>query len=119
MLPVRGWYALGVVHWTVIVAAWCAVASVVSASLYAVDKRRAVRNRSAQGGAASRRIPERTLHLADLLGGWPGGLLARKTLRHKTDTRSKSGFVWISRLIIAAHLAAWVAIGMLAVSRMG
>src|SRR3546814_5712656 len=35
-----------------------------------------------QGGA--RRIPESTLHLVDLLGGWPGALIAQQQFRHKT-----------------------------------
>jgi uncharacterized membrane protein YsdA (DUF1294 family) len=52
------------------------VASVAVAILLAWDKRRAVR-----GG---RRIPESTLHTLELLGGWPGSLVARRLLRHKT-----------------------------------
>lgn len=93
--------------WLWIVLAWTALASVVAAALYALDKRRAVRNRS---GAGRRRVPERTLHLWELLGGWPGGLLARRALRHKTDARAKARFVWTSRAIVALHLAAWLAV---------
>lgn len=50
--------------------------SLVAFMLYRHDER------AAQGGKA--RTRERTLHLADLLGGWPGGLLAQDRLRHKT-----------------------------------
>jgi uncharacterized membrane protein YsdA (DUF1294 family) len=46
------------------------------AVLLAWDKRQAVR-----GG---RRVPESTLHTLELLGGWPGSLLARRLMRHKT-----------------------------------
>lgn len=31
-----------------------------------------------------RRIPEKNLHLADLLGGWPGALIAQQQFHHKT-----------------------------------
>lgn len=34
------------------------------------------------------RISESTLHLLDFLGGWPGGWLAQKFLRHKSSKRS-------------------------------
>ncbi|MBX3352374.1 MAG: DUF1294 domain-containing protein [Phycisphaeraceae bacterium] len=96
-------------HWTIIVAAWYALASVVSAALYAIDKRRAVRNASGVRRARSR-IPERTLHAADLAGGWPGGLLARRALRHKTDARAKRRFVWTARAIVCLHALAWLAV---------
>lgn len=100
-------------HWTFIVIAWYALASALSASLYAIDKRRAVRNASGTRVTRSR-IPERTLHLADLAGGWPGGLLARRALRHKTDARAKRRFVWTARAVIAAHALAWAAIFVIA-----
>lgn len=35
-----------------------------------------------------RRIPERNLLIADLLGGWAGGLIAQGIFRHKTKKRS-------------------------------
>jgi uncharacterized membrane protein YsdA (DUF1294 family) len=38
--------------------------------------------RSAQAGQW--RTPEATLHLAELLGGWPGAFLAQRVLRHKS-----------------------------------
>lgn len=51
--------------------------SLTSFVAYGVDKRWA-----AIGG---RRVRERTLHLLGLLGGWPGGLVARRYFRHKTQ----------------------------------
>lgn len=30
------------------------------------------------------RTPENTLHVAELLGGWPGALVAQQLFRHKT-----------------------------------
>ena len=51
--------------------------------------------------------PERTLHLIDALGGWPGGLAAQRLLRHKT---SKPSFQWVFRATAAVHVLAWIAI---------
>jgi uncharacterized membrane protein YsdA (DUF1294 family) len=53
-----------------------AVTSCACFAAYGLDKRLA-----AVGG---RRVPERTLHLLALLGGWPGALLGRRLFRHKT-----------------------------------
>ncbi|GGY09678.1 DUF1294 domain-containing protein [Paludibacterium paludis] len=64
--------------------------------LYSFDKWRAVR-----GG---RRVPETTLHLMELAGGWPGALIAQRLLRHKC---SKSRYQWVFWLIVAVHYAAW------------
>jgi len=51
-------------------------ASTVAFLTYAIDKSAAQRNRW--------RTQESTLHLFALVGGWPGALLAQKTLRHKS-----------------------------------
>lgn len=67
----------------------------VAFGLYRRDKR------AAQGG--ERRTRERTLHLADLLGGWPGGLLAQGLLRHKTR---KTAFQLVFWATVALHCAA-------------
>ncbi len=71
--------------------------SVAAGALYALDKRRAISGRG-------RRIPERTLHAVEALGGWPGAILARRALRHKT---AKASFLVVSWLIVATHAAAW------------
>jgi uncharacterized membrane protein YsdA (DUF1294 family) len=57
------------------------VLSVATYVMYAVDK-------SAARRAGSRRIPERNLHVVSILGGWPGAIMAQRTLRHKTQKRS-------------------------------
>lgn len=76
------------------------VMSVAAAALYALDKRRASAGRG-------RRIAERTLHAIEALGGWPGAILARRALRHKT---AKASFLVVSWLIVAMHAAAWAGV---------
>jgi uncharacterized membrane protein YsdA (DUF1294 family) len=72
------------------------VASLLTAVVYAWDKYRA--------GRPGRRTPESTLHLLELLGGWPGGLLAQRILRHKNRKFSYKRTFW---LIVLLHLGAW------------
>jgi uncharacterized membrane protein YsdA (DUF1294 family) len=44
-------------------------------------------------GTRQRRVPEDTLHGLDLLGGWPGALIAQQQFRHKTAKESfQTGF---------------------------
>jgi len=73
-----------------------AVTSVVAFVVYGVDKT------AARQGA--RRIPENTLHLLALLGGWPGGLLAQKVFRHKTRKLSFQIVFWITVVLNCAAL---------------
>ncbi|VXD00483.1 conserved membrane hypothetical protein [Pseudomonas sp. 8Z] len=72
-------------------------ASLASFLQYWMDKR------SAQQGM--RRTPENSLHLVELIGGWPGALIAQQTFRHKTRKASYQGVFW---LIVAAHQAFWL-----------
>jgi uncharacterized membrane protein YsdA (DUF1294 family)/cold shock CspA family protein len=60
---------------------------------------------AAQRGA--QRIPESTLHLLDLLGGWPGALIAQQQFRHKTVKASFQFVFWCSVLGNLA-LATWL-----------
>ena len=64
--------------------------------LYAIDKMQAKRAKS--------RVAESTLHLAELLGGWPGGLLAMRFLHHKNK---KTSFLVIFGLVVFFHLLGW------------
>lgn len=54
------------------------------------------------------RTPETTLHIMELLGGWPGTLAAQRLVRHKNRKRSYIAVLW---LIIVLHGAAWAAVG--------
>ncbi|MDP3700813.1 MAG: DUF1294 domain-containing protein [Hylemonella sp.] len=73
--------------------------SVLTYAVYAADKSAALRKR--------RRVPERTLHLLALLGGWPGALLAQQQLRHKT---SKPRFLLVYWLTVVGNFAGLLAI---------
>lgn len=56
---------------------WLATTSVVTFALYGYDKQQAKKN--------AERVPERTLHLCSLAGGFLGGWLGRLIFRHKTQ----------------------------------
>lgn len=67
------------------------IISVLTAILYVMDKRAAIRN--------GYRIPEASLLIAVMLGGWPGALLARPLLRHKTRKTRFISLFWASIVI--------------------
>jgi uncharacterized membrane protein YsdA (DUF1294 family) len=64
--------------------------------LYGLDK--------ANAATHKKRVPELYFHVLELLGGWPGALIAQNDFRHKTR---QSAYLWILRGIIAIHLMAW------------
>jgi uncharacterized membrane protein YsdA (DUF1294 family)/cold shock CspA family protein len=90
-LGLQLWHGIG---WPVL---GYGLVSLLSCYLYWSDKR------SAQRGAW--RIPEKTLHTVDLLGGWPGGLLAQQLLRHKTRKTSFQVAFWLSVIL---HQLFWI-----------
>ena len=73
------------------------VASLVAFGLYWYDKQQA---RTGQW-----RTPENVLHGVELLGGWPGALVAQQLFRHKTRKVSYQVFFW---LIVALHQVVWI-----------
>lgn len=75
---------------------WCALASLMTAAAFAIDKK------AARDG--DRRVSEATLLKLALFGGTPGAYWARARFRHKTR---KQPFV------IRLHLIAVVQIGMM------
>ncbi|GLK88823.1 DUF1294 domain-containing protein [Pseudomonas turukhanskensis] len=72
-------------------------ASVLTLGFYGYDKHRAI--------AGQWRTPESRLHLLELLGGWPGALLAQQLYRHKTR---KLDFQLVFWGIVLAHQALWL-----------
>jgi uncharacterized membrane protein YsdA (DUF1294 family) len=63
---------------------------------YGTDKAAARRDRA--------RIPEATLHVISVLGGWPGALVARPVFRHKTEKRSFRAVFWVTVLVNCAAM---------------
>jgi uncharacterized membrane protein YsdA (DUF1294 family)/cold shock CspA family protein len=45
------------------------------------------------------RTAENELHAADILGGWPGGLLAQGVFRHKSSKASFQGTFWCTVVV--------------------
>jgi len=86
-----------VIPWTL--GAIILVMSVVSFATMALDKRAARRNRP--------RVPERTLHVMELLGGWPGSFAAQQLFRHKTRKWSYQFVYWLIVTCWVAGLATW------------
>jgi uncharacterized membrane protein YsdA (DUF1294 family) len=72
------------------------VASLLTYFLYWQDKRSALRG--------AWRTPEAQLHLFELLGGWPGALIAQQVFRHKTRKVSFQVVFWI---IVLVHQVFW------------
>lgn len=70
--------------------------SLLTFALYADDKFRAKRG--------SRRISEKTLHLCELGGGWLGGFVAQRRLRHKSRKKSYQFEFWT---IVILHYIVW------------
>jgi len=65
--------------------------------MYIVDKNRAIKQQW--------RIPEFTLHMLELSGGWVGGLLAQQYFRHKNKKLSYQLIFWS---IVGIHVVGWI-----------
>ena len=79
-----------------IIPAWYLALSLVTFTAYGIDKRKARLDRW--------RIQERTLHLLELLGGWPGGLIAQRYFHHKSR---KTRFLIVFWAIATLHILIW------------
>jgi len=73
------------------------VMSLIAFFAYADDKKRAQTNQW--------RISESSLHTLEILGGWPGALIAQKELRHKNKKATYQSVYWS---IVVLHYIAWV-----------
>ena len=68
------------------------IISIITYGFYWHDKR--------QAQSSAQRIPEKVLHLLELIGGWPAAYIAQQQFRHKTSKRSYRIVYW---LIIVAY----------------
>jgi uncharacterized membrane protein YsdA (DUF1294 family) len=87
--------------WMLVKGSWLPAAiypilSAIAMLLYWRDKR--------QARADGWRTPEKVLHAVELLGGWPGALLAQQLFRHKTRKLSFQLVFW---LIVLLHEVVW------------
>jgi uncharacterized membrane protein YsdA (DUF1294 family)/cold shock CspA family protein len=94
-----GWLLLGLagrvqVPWPLVV---YTIMSGATFAVYGTDKSRAMRD--------AWRISERTLHVLEALGGWPGALLAQHFFRHK---RQKTAYQLVFWLIGFPHAVFWM-----------
>jgi uncharacterized membrane protein YsdA (DUF1294 family)/cold shock CspA family protein len=72
------------------------VASLVAYLTYMFDKSASLKGQW--------RTPETTLHLVSLVGGWPGAMLAQRSLRHKTRKLSFQIVYWATIALNCAAL---------------
>lgn len=75
--------------------------SVLSYLMYWRDKS------AAQDGRSRSRTPESHLHLVDLLGGWPGALVAQQQFRHKTVKQPFQFTFWLT-VVLNLAACAWL-----------
>ena len=74
-------------------------ASLCALVIYAIDKSAAE--------AGEDRVPEKMLHLVSLVCGWPGALIARHLLRHKTVKQPFRTYFWAT-VVLNCLLLAWM-----------
>lgn len=86
-LAILSWLALTSQQPMLIIKVYTVIAAVTFLA-YAIDKAAAQSNRW--------RIPESTLHVLALAGGWPGAILAQTLLRHKSVKREFRLIFWIT-----------------------
>ncbi|MEZ8804801.1 MULTISPECIES: DUF1294 domain-containing protein [Vibrio] len=74
---------------------WYLVIGIVTFFVYAKDKRAAING--------NWRVPEKTLHIFSVAGGWLGALIAQDKLRHKTQKQPFrfAFFVTVSLNVVA------------------
>ncbi|KPL96182.1 DUF1294 domain-containing protein [Vibrio splendidus] len=76
---------------------WYLVIGIVTVFVYAKDKRAAING--------NWRVPEKTLHILSVAGGWLGALIAQDKLRHKTQKQPFRAIYWLT---VAMNVAAFV-----------
>ncbi len=77
---------------------WFLLASVLTFVIYGGDKMAARKS--------WRRVPELTLLVLGLVGGWPGAVVGQQLFRHKTQKQSFKTYFFITILLNIAGLVA-------------
>ncbi|KAF2498782.1 DUF1294-domain-containing protein [Lophium mytilinum] len=77
---------------------WTSAMSLATFIMYGYDKYRS-RN-------SGWRVRETTMHLFELLGGWPGALLGQHFFQHKTMKKAFQAQFWV---IVGIHQVVWFA----------
>ncbi|WP_286303241.1 DUF1294 domain-containing protein [Vibrio apostichopi] len=73
---------------------WYLAIGLVTFFVYAKDKRAAING--------NWRVPEKTLHILSVAGGWLGALIAQDKLRHKTQKQPFRAIYWLTMAINVA-----------------
>ncbi|MEZ8615160.1 DUF1294 domain-containing protein [Vibrio splendidus] len=76
---------------------WYLAIGVVTFFVYSKDKRAAING--------NWRVPEKTLHIFSVAGGWLGALIAQDKLRHKTQKQPFRSIYWLTMVINVAAFA--------------
>ena len=76
---------------------WYLVIGLVTFFVYAKDKRAAING--------NWRVPEKTLHVFSVAGGWLGALIAQDKLRHKTQKQPFRAIYWLT---VAMNIAVFI-----------
>ncbi|MDR2308208.1 MAG: DUF1294 domain-containing protein [Paucimonas sp.] len=97
LLPVLGGLQMGLSGQSWLPLGLYPAMSLVSLLLYWQDKQ--------QARSQAWRTPEKVLHASELLGGWPGALLAQQLFRHKTR---KLSFQLVCWAIVLVHQVFWI-----------
>jgi uncharacterized membrane protein YsdA (DUF1294 family)/cold shock CspA family protein len=96
LLPVGGSLYMTVAKGNFVPLVTYAVMGCAAFALYKDDKARAKRG--------DQRIPEKTLHWCEFLGGWIGAFMAQQAIHHKNKKQSYQLTFWT---IVAAHQIYW------------
>ncbi|MGE0971729.1 DUF1294 domain-containing protein [Klebsiella sp. WOUb02] len=93
-----GLAALGCLFLPHVLAMWFLLVNALTLVIYGVDKMAARK--------AWRRIPELTLLIFGLVGGWPGAIMGQQLFRHKTQKQPFRRYFLLSVMLNIAALAA-------------
>lgn len=92
-------------YWPQSIAMVYVIMSAITVLVYKWDKRLAIKTTN-----QIVRVPERSLHILAILGGWPGALFAQQWFRHKSKKRAFIAVLWLTIIAnssVIAYLYYW------------